>query len=150
MYACTYIYIYIHIYIYIYVYIYLDIYIYICRYRYVYSYIYIYIHVYVYIYIHMYIHIHMYGHGVDDGRVPHHDRPPRRWLHRRSGTSLIRNRSPLGPYSSTCLGPLGGPRRGGDVPLYPVCCRRRPRTSSRPRTLTPAPSSIRCCTEVPR
>ena len=39
------------------------------------------------------------------------------------GTSLIRNRAPLGLYSSTCLGPCGGPRgRGGvlmsEVPLY--------------------------------
>jgi len=29
------------------------------------------------------------------------------------GTSLIRNRPLLGPYSSTCLGPYGAPRGGG-------------------------------------
>ena len=29
------------------------------------------------------------------------------------GTSLITNRRPLGPYSSICLGPYGGPRGGG-------------------------------------
>ena len=28
------------------------------------------------------------------------------------GTSLIRNRAPLGPYSSICLGPYCGPRGG--------------------------------------
>ena len=30
------------------------------------------------------------------------------------GTSLLGNRLPLGPYSSTCLGPYGDPR-GGSV-----------------------------------
>ena len=29
------------------------------------------------------------------------------------GTSLIRNTPLLGPYSSICLGPYGGPRGGG-------------------------------------
>ena len=31
------------------------------------------------------------------------------------GTSLMRNRPPLGPYSSICLGPYGGPMGGGAI-----------------------------------
>ena len=34
---------------------------------------------------------------------------PRRYM----GPSLVRNRVPLGPYSSICLGPYGGPKRAG-------------------------------------
>ena len=43
--------------------------------------------------------------------------PPREWIfdtveeHR--GTSLIRNRNLLGPYSRTMPGPDDGPKRGG-------------------------------------
>jgi len=41
-------------------------------------------------------------------------RPPATPLHNRCrGTSLIRNRPPLGLYSSICLGPYGIPRGGG-------------------------------------
>ena len=40
------------------------------------------------------------------------------------GTSLMRPPPPVGPYSSICLGPYGGPWGGGlflmsEVPLYP-------------------------------
>ena len=37
----------------------------------------------------------------------------RRLSRRYKGTSLIRNRLPLGPYSSICLGSYGGPGGGG-------------------------------------
>ena len=50
------------------------------------------------------------GLGAPD--APELDKHPKRRRDYR-GTSLIRNRPPLGPYSSICLGPYGGPRGGG-------------------------------------
>ena len=62
------------------------------------------------------------------------------------GTSLIRNRPPLGTYSSICLGPHGAPSGGGlflmsEVPLWWRVLRRRKRHSSRPFFLLPSYTS---------
>ena len=65
------------------------------------------------------------------------------------GVSLIRNRPPLGPYSSIRLGPCGGPRGGGlflmsEVPLYPGRGRSGPSRAKRSSPQRPSTRKVDC------